>query len=45
LSKRGVVVPAVLRFSFDYWRTELGSGDEAYLTDLSKKIDEIIAMK
>ena len=24
---------------------ELGGGDEAYLTDLSKKIDEIIAMK
>jgi len=25
--------------------TELGGGDEAYLTDLSKKIDKIIAMK
>ena len=29
----------------DYLTTELGGGDEAYLTDLSKRIDKIIAMK
>ena len=29
----------------DYLTTELGGGDEAYLTDLSNRIDKIIAMK
>lgn len=28
-----------------YMTTELGGGDEAYLTDLAKRIDKIIAMK
>ncbi len=29
----------------DFLTTELGGGDEAYLTDLSERIDKIIAMK